>query len=39
MWRYSHAGVQVHEAHWKWWPVHEEAEAAYPPEELVPGFK
>ncbi len=29
----------MHEAHWKWWPIHEEAEAAYPPEELVPNFK
>ncbi len=34
-----HAGTLVHEAHWKWWPVHEEASSAYPPDELVPGFR
>ena len=29
----------VREGHFKWWDTHPEANGAYPPEELVPGFK
>ena len=29
----------MREGHFKWWDTHPEANGAYPPEELVPGFK